>query len=78
MINECVFIDCREAKSTITISEIVQASASLATALWYLAEHGIVHGNIRCHKLLVSSHDRFQFSVKLSIKGLQSTFTDQE
>lgn len=73
-----VFVVDREGKTNIKISEAVQASASLATALWYLAEHGIVHGNIRCHKLLVSSHDRFQFSVKLSIQGLQTTFTDEE
>ncbi|XP_077293855.1 tyrosine-protein kinase hopscotch [Arctopsyche grandis] len=68
----------RKHTNDIQPEELMQAAASLATALWYLAEHGIVHGNIRCYKMLVASHDRFQFSVKLSNQGLESSFNEQE
>ncbi|XP_015589166.1 tyrosine-protein kinase hopscotch isoform X2 [Cephus cinctus] len=52
--------------------DMVEASACLATALWHLEENGVVHGNIRCRKLLVHAHTANSFVVKLTDPGLFS------
>ncbi|XP_076296086.1 tyrosine-protein kinase hopscotch isoform X3 [Lasioglossum baleicum] len=62
---------------TIKTVDMVEATACLATALWHLEENGVVHGNIRCNKLLVHAHTSNSFVVKLADPGLFSyTKTD--
>lgn len=58
--------------------DLVQAATCLSSALWYLTDAGIVHGNIRCHNLLVASHTEDSFIVKLSDPGLKTTYTQHE
>lgn len=41
-------------------------------------ENGIVHGNIRCRKLLVSSHEENSFTVKLGDPGINHTYASTE
>ncbi|KAF3422404.1 hypothetical protein E2986_02653 [Frieseomelitta varia] len=55
---------------TIKTVDMVEATACLATALWHLEENGIVHGNIRCNKLLVHAHTTNSFVVKLADPGI--------
>lgn len=55
---------------TIKTVDMVEATACLATALWHLEENGIVHGNIRCNKLLVHAHTTNSFVVKLTDPGI--------
>ena len=57
---------------TIKTVDMVEAAAGLATAVWHLEEHGFVHGNIRCRKLLVNSHTDNSFIVKLCDPGIFS------
>ncbi|KAK2578134.1 hypothetical protein KPH14_012606 [Odynerus spinipes] len=62
---------------TIKTVDMVEAAACLATALWHLEENGVVHGNIRCKKLLVYAHTDNSFIVKLADPGL-FTYTDTD
>ncbi|CAB3370613.1 Hypothetical predicted protein [Cloeon dipterum] len=57
-------------KGIIAPEDLVEASAALSTALWHMEEEGIVHGNIRCHQLMVSAHTERTFEVKLTDPGL--------
>ncbi|XP_043290064.1 tyrosine-protein kinase JAK2 isoform X2 [Venturia canescens] len=57
---------------TVKTVDMVEAAACLATALWHLEESGVVHGNIRCRKLLVHAHTANSFTVKLADPGLFS------
>nr|CAD7393039.1 unnamed protein product [Timema cristinae] len=57
--------------------DLVEAGAYLATALWHLEEHGVIHGNIRCRKLLVAAHDENTFLVRLADPGLHS-YSDED
>ncbi|XP_015116546.1 tyrosine-protein kinase hopscotch [Diachasma alloeum] len=57
---------------TVKTVDLVEAAAGLATALWYLEESGVVHGNIRCRKLLVHAHTENSFIVKLADPGMYS------
>lgn len=38
----------------------------------------MVHGNVRCHKLLVATHTDTSFVVRLSDPGLTRNYTDNE
>ena len=50
---------------------MVEASTSLAKALWYLEEHNLIHGNIQCDKVFVMSHDPGKsFKIKLGEPGI--------
>lgn len=60
----------KENRQVIKQIDLVEACANLASALWHLEEHGIVHGNIRCKNLLLATHDTQNFSVKLADPGL--------
>ncbi|XP_034246604.1 tyrosine-protein kinase hopscotch [Thrips palmi] len=60
----------KENRQVIKPIDLVEACANLASALWHLEEHGIVHGNIRCKNLLLATHDAQSFSVKLADPGL--------
>ncbi|OXU22374.1 hypothetical protein TSAR_007732, partial [Trichomalopsis sarcophagae] len=57
---------------TIKTVDMVEAAACLATAVWHLEENGVVHGNIRCRKLLVHAHTDNSFIVKLADPGIFS------
>ncbi|KAI5704360.1 hypothetical protein M8J75_004482 [Diaphorina citri] len=63
---------------TVQEVDLVQAATCLSSALWYLTEAGIVHGNIRCHNLLVSCHTEDSFVVKLSDPGLKTSYSQNE
>uniref|UniRef100_A0A8D8V4Y1 Tyrosine-protein kinase hopscotch n=1 Tax=Cacopsylla melanoneura TaxID=428564 RepID=A0A8D8V4Y1_9HEMI len=63
---------------TVQEVDLVQAGTGLSSALWYLTEAGIVHGNIRCHNLLVSCHTEDSFVVKLSDPGLKTSYIQSE
>lgn len=56
----------RTKEKTITILHLKKVAASLTRALWDLSEAGIVHGYIRCRRLLVASADSERIVVKLS------------
>uniref|UniRef100_A0A1B6DNP3 non-specific protein-tyrosine kinase n=2 Tax=Clastoptera arizonana TaxID=38151 RepID=A0A1B6DNP3_9HEMI len=58
--------------------DLVEAANYLATALWNLEEVGIVHGNVRCHKLLVAARTDTSFVVRLSDPGLTRIYTDHD
>ncbi|XP_046997738.1 tyrosine-protein kinase hopscotch [Schistocerca americana] len=60
----------REHKADMKQVDLVEAGSYLATALWYLEERGVAHGNIRCWKLLVHTHNENTFLVKLADPGL--------
>ncbi|XP_063222235.1 tyrosine-protein kinase hopscotch [Bacillus rossius redtenbacheri] len=55
--------------------DLVEAAGYLATALWHLEDRGIVHGNIRCHKLLVANHSENTFLVRLADPGFHTYTT---
>ncbi|KAF8794893.1 Tyrosine-protein kinase JAK2 like protein [Argiope bruennichi] len=57
--------------------DLIEAAYHLARALWYLDEQRMVHGNIRCHNILVSSHGESCFKVKLADPGI-ITYTDAD
>ena len=50
--------------------DLVEACTSLSRALWYLEEHGLVHGNIRAANVFVADHDEAAFRVKLGDTGM--------
>jgi len=62
----------KEHKHSLKQVDLVEAGAFLATALWHLEDQGIIHGNIRCRKLLVAAHDDKTFLVRLADPGLHS------
>ncbi|XP_049876791.1 tyrosine-protein kinase hopscotch [Pectinophora gossypiella] len=56
----------REKKNAIKEVHLKKVSAGLARALWDLSEAGVVHGHIRCRRLLLAAHDADRIVVKLS------------
>jgi len=50
--------------------DLVEAGTCLATALWHLEDNHVIHGRIRCEKLLVHAHTDNSFIVKLADPGL--------
>ncbi|KAF5275199.1 hypothetical protein FQR65_LT04231 [Abscondita terminalis] len=68
----------RDNKSRVKAEDLIEAASNLASALWYLEENGFVHGNIRCRKILVSSHEENSFSVKLGDPGVAHTYTSKD
>lgn len=61
----------RENGNCVQPVDLVEAATSLARALWYLEEQGLLHGKIRCRKLFVASHEEgSKFKVKLGDPGL--------
>ncbi|KAJ8947273.1 hypothetical protein NQ318_014169 [Aromia moschata] len=67
----------RESRNVQTV-HLVQAASNLASALWHLTENGIVHGNIRCRKLMVYTHEAKTFSVKLTDPGIHTSYASSE
>ncbi|XP_035702306.1 tyrosine-protein kinase JAK2 isoform X2 [Folsomia candida] len=50
----------------VEVAELIEAASHIAKAVWFLEDHGIVHGNIRCHNVLVAEHSESAFIVKLA------------
>lgn len=48
------------------IEELIESVTYLARAIWYLQEHNVIHGHIRCHNLLVSHYSENSLKIKLS------------
>ncbi|XP_053614576.1 tyrosine-protein kinase hopscotch [Plodia interpunctella] len=53
-------------RSSVKLLHLKKVAASLARALWELSEAGVVHGHVRCRRLLLASADRDRLSVKLA------------
>ncbi|KAF5272860.1 hypothetical protein FQR65_LT00456 [Abscondita terminalis] len=68
----------RDNKFVVKVVDLIEASSNLASALWYLEENGLVHGNIRCRKLIVSYHQENSFAVKLSDPGVIRSYASTE
>ncbi|KAK6642747.1 hypothetical protein RUM43_004249 [Polyplax serrata] len=67
----------RERKNCMKDVDLVEAGTYVASALWHLEECGIVHGNIRCRKLLVSVHNDNTCLIKLCDPGLHK-YTNED
>ncbi|XP_051167397.1 tyrosine-protein kinase hopscotch [Leptopilina boulardi] len=59
----------RESQTVKTV-DLIEAATSLANAVFHLEEKDIIHGNLRCRKLLVYQHTDKNFIVKLSDPGI--------
>lgn len=68
----------RNNRAIIKTVDLIEAASNLASALWHLEENGIVHGNIRCRKLLVSRHEDNAFTVKLGDPGIVHSYASKE
>ncbi|XP_020283323.1 tyrosine-protein kinase JAK2 [Pseudomyrmex gracilis] len=60
----------------IQIADLLDATSCLATAVWHLEENDVVHGNIRCKRILVHEHTETKFTVKLGDPGLYTYTAD--
>ncbi|CAG9813018.1 unnamed protein product [Phaedon cochleariae] len=58
--------------------DLIEASSNLASALWHLTENNMVHGKIRCRKLMVNVHDENSFTVKLTDPGIHTEYISSE
>ncbi|VVD04448.1 unnamed protein product, partial [Leptidea sinapis] len=56
----------RDNEDRIKPIHLKKVAASLARALWDLSEAGVVHGDIRCRRLLLAAHQADRILVKLS------------
>lgn len=65
-------------KSKIEEVDLVEAATYIASALWHMEGEGIVHGYIRCRKILVAAHTENSFVVKLSDPGLHTNFSEND
>ncbi|XP_044747142.1 tyrosine-protein kinase hopscotch [Coccinella septempunctata] len=68
----------RKNRNMLKTEDLIEAASNLASALWYLSERRIVHGNIRCRKLMVHSHDTNAFIVKLMDPGIHTSYGPNE
>ncbi|CAG9828556.1 unnamed protein product [Diabrotica balteata] len=68
----------RTHKETVKQVDLIEAAGSIASALWHLTENNIVHGRIRCRKIMVSVHDENSFIVKLTDPGIHTEYTPSE
>ncbi|XP_066255438.1 tyrosine-protein kinase hopscotch-like isoform X2 [Euwallacea similis] len=64
----------RDNKSKIKTVDLIEATSHLASAVWHLRENDIVHGRIRCRKLMVHAHDDSCFTVKLTDNAVQTSY----
>ncbi|XP_066903761.1 tyrosine-protein kinase hopscotch isoform X2 [Halyomorpha halys] len=58
--------------------DLVEAATYIASALWHMEGEGIVHGYLRCHKILVTAHTENTFSVKVADPGIHNTFSEHD
>ncbi|XP_041984957.1 tyrosine-protein kinase hopscotch [Aricia agestis] len=56
----------RENEERIKPLQLKKVAASLARALWDLSEAGVVHGAVRCRRLLLAAHQTDRLVVKLA------------
>ncbi|KAH9642501.1 hypothetical protein HF086_008911 [Spodoptera exigua] len=56
----------RENEERIKPLHLKKVAAQVARALWDLSEAGVVHGHIRCRRLLLAAHTADRINVKLS------------
>ncbi|XP_023023371.1 tyrosine-protein kinase hopscotch isoform X3 [Leptinotarsa decemlineata] len=68
----------RKNKGILKPVDLIEATCNLASALWHLTEKEIVHGNIRCRKVMVNSHDENSFTVKLTDPGIHVEYASSE
>ncbi|KAL1488030.1 hypothetical protein ABEB36_015403 [Hypothenemus hampei] len=68
----------RNNKEIIKTVDLLEAASNLGLALWHLRENDIVHGMIRCRKLMVSCHEENSFTIKLSDHGIHTTYEESE
>ncbi|XP_060536177.1 uncharacterized protein LOC132708084 [Cylas formicarius] len=68
----------RDKRGILKSVDLVEAASNLASAVWHLKENDIVHGKIRCRKLMVSSHDENSFTVKLTDPGVHTSYEPSE
>nr|XP_022913814.1 tyrosine-protein kinase hopscotch [Onthophagus taurus] len=68
----------RQNKNKLKEVDLIEASSALANALWHLEDIGIVHGKIRCKKLLVCNHDSREFKVKLGLPSIKTSYEKEE
>ncbi|CAH4030590.1 tyrosine-protein kinase hopscotch [Pieris brassicae] len=67
----------RENEERVKPLHLKKVAAGLARALWDLSEAGVVHGDIRCRRLLLASHQADRMLVKLSGPTLRQ-YTPQD
>ncbi|XP_050296167.1 tyrosine-protein kinase hopscotch-like isoform X2 [Anthonomus grandis grandis] len=69
----------RDNRGIMKPEDLLEAAGCLAKALWDINEqNGIIHGRIRCRKLLVYCHDENRFRVKLSDPGIHTKYKESE
>ncbi|XP_066257101.1 uncharacterized protein [Euwallacea similis] len=68
----------RHNESIIKTVDLIEATSHLASAVWHLRENDIVHGRIRCRKLMVHAHDDSSFTVKLTDNAVQTCYEPSE
>lgn len=68
----------RENKQHLKPVDLIEAASNIASAMWYLTENGIIHGKIRCRKIMVSTHEENSFTVKLTDPGIHTEYTSSE
>ncbi|CAG9764694.1 unnamed protein product [Ceutorhynchus assimilis] len=68
----------RNNKGIIKTVDLIEVTCNLASALWHLKENDIVHGKIRCRKLMVNSHEENAFTVKLADPGIHTNYDPGE
>ncbi|XP_055540141.1 tyrosine-protein kinase hopscotch [Wyeomyia smithii] len=66
----------------VSFSSLIEVAHSLARALYYLQENGLVHGRLRCSSMLVTQYDRNEnrLIAKLGDPGLrqQQQYTERD
>ncbi|KAG5896414.1 hypothetical protein JTB14_022497 [Gonioctena quinquepunctata] len=68
----------RKNRGILKTVDLIEVTCNLASALWHLTENDIVHGNIRCRKLMVNSHDENSFTIKLTDPGIHTEYASSE
>ena len=57
--------------------DLLEAATSLARALFYLEDVGLVHGQVRCRNLFVAVHEENKLMVKLGEGTLGGPFPEE-
>uniref|UniRef100_A0A0A9ZBW4 Tyrosine-protein kinase n=3 Tax=Lygus hesperus TaxID=30085 RepID=A0A0A9ZBW4_LYGHE len=60
----------QQKKTIIQEIDLVEAATYIANAMWHMEGEGIVHGYLRCHKVLVTEHTDRTFSVRVADPGI--------
>ncbi|KAH1006252.1 hypothetical protein HUJ05_007002 [Dendroctonus ponderosae] len=65
-------------KSNMKLFNLIEACVALALALWHLHENNMIHGRVRCRKLMVYQHNEKGFIVKLTDGGVNTPHVDED